>query len=118
MVRAYSAVRRRRRLPVRAAMLGDLTRHLAGFEKRVGIDVALNGPRGGGHARQLVVRVLRAFQAPGALAFLQQPQPGDILQQPDLAADADLVRVIQLQRLLVDDRLVESRRPSATTCPS
>ena len=44
---------------------------------------------------QLLVAVLGALERPGAAAFLQQPQAGDIFQQPDLAAGAEFVGEVQ-----------------------
>ena len=93
--------------PLRAAPGGDLLRHVAGLQEGVGIDRGAERPRFGRQAGQVLVAVFPALQHPGFAAFLEQPQPGDIFQEADLAGDADLVGVVGGERLRVDHRPVE-----------
>ncbi len=68
----------------------------------------MNDRSGAAAALKLVERLpieVRAGMVPHAAAFLHQPQPGDVLQQPGRAADAAFVGEIELQHRIVDDRL-------------
>ncbi len=78
--------------------------HPACVQKRVRIDDGFEGRTGGSQAGQFVVAVVGAFEGPGAPALLEEPEAGDVSQEPDPAADADFVGEVQGQRTLVDDR--------------
>src|SRR3954447_23356968 len=80
-------------------------RHMAGFYEQVRVDIALVRLRGFGHRGQLLVGVIIPFERPCALTLLEDPQPRDILQQTNCAAEADLIRKIQFEGPRVDDRL-------------
>jgi hypothetical protein len=55
----------------------------------------------------LLVGIFAAFFHPGSPALLQQPEAGDILEQPDGLRDADFVREVGSERVTVDDRRVK-----------
>ena len=73
-------------------------------------------PRLGGEAEQLVVGEVVALLRPVAPAGLQQPQAGDVLEQPRRAADAALVGEVELAGARGNDwraQLGAEQRPRA-----
>ena len=88
-------------LVVEAAPVGDLVRHVAGTgeELVVGID---DDPEGGALPRRLDQRAGIGL-VPGALALLEQPEAGEVAQQPDTSVGTDLVGQSGPQRRSVQD---------------
>ena len=65
------------------------------------------------------VRIARrvAFGDPGAAAFLHEPQAHHVLEQPDRAAEAALVREVRGVGLLGDERDASSSTPTSDQVP-
>ena len=94
-------------------------RHVAGIRERRGHSGSIErtqGRRRLGQRDELVERTLAARARPGAPALVQEPEAGDVAQQPERPADAALVREIRGERVVVDQRLVDldpDERPGA-----
>ena len=97
------------------AGVGDPGRHVARREERVGVGVEERdvGRRRGGEPVQL-----GEAGVPDARALLLEPQAHDVLEQPDRAVDAALVREVRRARVVAQDRLGQLQAEQATTCRS
>ncbi len=73
---------------------------------------------GGGHAKQIGIRIFVALIFPRVAATLEQPHSGNIFQQADRAADSAFVREIQSARFFRHAQAILFPFRAATRCRS
>src|SRR5207249_2518662 len=92
------------RLARAAAEIGNRCRHTGRKQKGriVRIDQTHKRRCCLGQARQLFVAEPLAVPLPSTAAFLNEPKPHDVLQQPNRTADAAFVREVVSLSLIID----------------
>ena len=92
--------------PVRRAVFGDPRRHVAGLGEHwvVRVDEGTQRLRRPGQRDEVVDRVGPSGERPRTRAFLQQPEPGDVAEDPEGVLDAALVRHVCAKGLVGQHR--------------